>query len=207
MACRGFIFPHVLTTVARILLFCLPCAPPNFVVFYRLTPFVNSLYISFIADECCEDRKLLLAMFREIKEETGVWLYEAEDGDGVAAEGATCALPELSLPSGKPGGYAWVPETVSLAVAQLANGCAGQGDVLGLDCEWEPSLGGATPNPVATVQLSLPDGTAFVFHLQRGNNRTSRSGFPKALKQLLENPSITKVCANFVVACVMTIFN
>ncbi|CAM9721026.1 unnamed protein product, partial [Laminaria digitata] len=39
--------------------------------------------------------------------------------------------------------------------------------VVGLDCEWEPALGGKTPNPVSTVQLSLPDGTAALFHLQR----------------------------------------
>ncbi|CAM9748150.1 unnamed protein product, partial [Laminaria digitata] len=32
--------------------------------------------------------------------------------------------------------------------------------VVGLDCKWEPALGGKTPNPVSAVQLSLPDGTA-----------------------------------------------
>ncbi|CAB1098485.1 unnamed protein product [Ectocarpus sp. CCAP 1310/34] len=78
--------------------------------------------------------------------------------------------------------------TVDLAVAELAKGCQDQGDVLGLDCEWEPALGGATPNPVSTLQLSLPDGTAYCFHLHRRTNRaTATSTIPKVLQSLLEN--------------------
>lgn len=137
---------------------------------------------------------MLLAMFREIREDIGVHLYDAADG-GIVNEGTT--MPELSFPSPARGQYVWdlAPgaSAISLAVSMLANGCTVQGDVLGFDCEWEPALGGATPNPVATVQLSLPDGTAYCFHLQRGKNRTTPSNFPAALRQLLEDPSIAKV--------------
>lgn len=133
-------------------------------------------------------------MFREILEETGVRLYDAADGDSVN-EGAT--VPDLLFPSPARGQYVWdlAPgaSAISLAISLLANGCTVQGNVLGFDCEWEPALGGAPPNPVSTVQLSLPDGTAYSFHLQRGKNRTTPSNFLAALRQLLEDPSIAKV--------------
>ncbi|CAN0539532.1 unnamed protein product, partial [Laminaria digitata] len=69
------------------------------------------------------------------------------------------------------------PSVVTQAVAKLLGGCKKQGGVLGLDCEWGPSLGGAPPKPVSTLQLSLPDGTAYCF-------------------QLLQDPSIIKVRVN-----------
>lgn len=131
-------------------------------------------------------------MFREIRTEAGVQLYDAADDNGVD-EVAT--LPELSFPLPGHGKYVWdlASSAISVAVAQLANGCGQQGNVLGLDCEWEPALGGATPNPVSTVQLSLPDGNDYCFHLQRGTSRATASDFPNALKRLLEDPSIAKV--------------
>ncbi|CAM9376638.1 unnamed protein product [Sphacelaria rigidula] len=136
-------------------------------------------------------------MFREILEETGVRLYDAADADSVNEE---TTVPELSFPSPTRGKYVWdlAPgaSAISLAVSQLAKGCTVQGNDLGFDCEWEPALGGAIPNPVSTVQLSLPDGTAYCFHLQGGQNRTTPSNFPAALRQLLEDPSIAKVGVN-----------
>ncbi|CAN0310195.1 unnamed protein product, partial [Laminaria digitata] len=149
-------------------------------------------------DECCEDRKLLLAMFREIRSETGVHLYDIADDDGTGAERAN--LPKLSFPSGTFGRCVWDfsdPSNIATAVTTLLRGCREQEKVLGLDCEWELSLGGTPPKPVSTVQLSLPDGTAYCFQLQRqlerGKIQTTADNFPKALKQLLEDPSIKKV--------------
>ena len=48
---------------------------------------------------------MLLEMFREIRSETGVHLYDAGDGNGVVAEGEI--LPQLSFPSGTSDGYVW----------------------------------------------------------------------------------------------------
>ena len=90
-----------------------------------------------------------------------------------------------------------------MAVAQIADGCAQQGDAVGLDSEWESPLGGATPKPVSTAQLSLPDGTAFLFHFQRGARRTTKRNFPNALRDFLEDPSIAKVRKTFTVSFVI----
>ena len=149
----------------------------------------------FLADECCEDRKLLLDIFREIELEAGVRLYDGADGEN--ADGPI--LPKLSFPSGKLGRHVWDmrdASVISLAVADLSGGRDGQDIVLGMDCEWEPSLGGMPPNPVSTVQLSLPSGTAYCFQLQYGNEKTTKSDFPEALRHLLESPSIKKVRIN-----------
>lgn len=163
-----------------------------------------SPYVFFLADECCEDRNLLLAMFREIRSETGVHLYDGGDGEsigeGTAAEGEH--LPQLSFPSGTSGRYVWDMRDASVAstaVSDLLGGSSSHEIVLGLDCEWEPSLGGTTPNPVSTVQLSLPDGTAYCFQLQCGDRRTTKDDFPIVLKQLLEDASIKKVWVNIAV--------
>lgn len=163
-----------------------------------------SPHVFLLADECCEDRKLLLAMFREIRSETGVHLYDIADDDGTGAERAI--LPKLSFPSGTFGRCVWDfsdPSNIATAVTTLLRGCREQEKVLGLDCEWELSLGGTPPKPVSTVQLSLPDGTAYCFQLQRqlerGKIQTTADNFPKALKQLLEDPSIKKVRVNIAV--------
>lgn len=143
------------------------------------------------ADDCCEDRQLLLDMFREIHEDTGVLLYAAPG----AAGGATASLPELSFPEGKRGMYVYDMRdaAVMIAVDDLLGRCSEQGNVLGLDCEWEPSFGGAPPNPVATIQLSLPDGTAYCFQLHHGSKHTSASNFPPSLQSILEDVTIAKV--------------
>lgn len=137
-------------------------------------------------------------MFKEIRSETGVHLYEAADGDDPGAEGES--LPKLAFPSGTCGRYVWdmSPSVVAQSVSTLLRGCRQQGMVLGLDCEWELSLGGAPPNPVSTVQLSLPGGTAYCFQLQRGERKTTKENFPIALKLLLEDSSIRKVRINIV---------
>jgi len=131
---------------------------------------------------------MLLAMFKEIEQDTGIRLYDAAVGEGVDPRGDT--LPELTFPSPKHGAYVFGPEAVRLKIAELVRGCGLQGNVVGLDCEWEPALGGKTPNPVSTVQLSLPDGTAALFHLQR---KQKNPVFPSSLQAFLENPDIKKV--------------
>ncbi|CAB1108010.1 unnamed protein product [Ectocarpus sp. CCAP 1310/34] len=56
-----------------------------------------TLPVIFYSDGCCEDRQLLLWMFKEIESENHVRLYDA------AAEGAIELLPELTFPPGKRG--------------------------------------------------------------------------------------------------------
>ena len=107
---------------------------------------------------------MLLEIFREIRSETGVHLYDAGDGNGVVSEGEI--LPQLSFPSGTSGGYVWDMKdaaVVSTAVSAFLRGRGSQDIVLSLDCEWEPSLGGMPPNPVPTVELTRPGGTAYCF--------------------------------------------
>ncbi|CAB1106293.1 unnamed protein product [Ectocarpus sp. CCAP 1310/34] len=87
------------------------------------------------ADESCEDRQLLLTMFKEIESETGARLYDKAEEAGGGAPGVE-VLPPLLFPPGKSG----------------------------------------------------------VKH--RGNNKTTASSFPKALQNLLEDPSIAKVGVN-----------
>lgn len=141
---------------------------------------------------------MLLAMFSEIEQETGVRLYDAASDDGVGAGEAI--LPAFDFPPTKSGGYVYGREAMGLKVAELVQGCdrGQQRNVVGLDCEWEPSLGGKTPNPVATIQLSLPDGTAALFHLQRGNQKAA---FPQPLRDFLEDPSVAKVRADLAATC------
>lgn len=138
-------------------------------------------------------------MLKEIQSETGAYLYDAAGEDAGGTGGAT-VLPQLSFPPGKRGAYVFEltnSSIVSMAVADLLDGCGQQGNIWSLDCEWEPSLGGATPNPVSTVQLSLPSGTAYCFQLQRGGKRVSKSEFPNALQMLLEDATIAKVRIHF----------
>lgn len=136
---------------------------------------------------------MLLAIFKEIADDTGVLLYDAVDDNERGAGGPT--LPALTLPPGENNRpvYAWDRAVIDIAVATIFNGCRDQGNVLGMDCEWELPFGGSPETPVCTLQLSLPDGRTFLFHLQRGNQRTNSSTFNQALRKLLEDPDITKV--------------
>ena len=109
---------------------------------------------------------MLLAMFREIEEEHGARLYDAADGEGV--DPGEALLPELTFPSPKHDAYVFGREAVRMKVAELAGGCAQQGSVVGLDRECEPPVGSKTPNPVSTFQVSLPNDTAALLHLRRG---------------------------------------
>lgn len=133
---------------------------------------------------------MLQAIFREIEVEQNGEPLHGPAREGIDAE--MPVLPALDLPpsKSKSGMYVVGPDAIRDKIAELVEGCGRQGNVLGLDCEWEPSLGGKIPNPVATVQLSLPDGTAALFHLQRGQRNPV---FPGSLRALLEDPSIMKV--------------
>ena len=80
---------------------------------------------------------MLLEIFREIRSETGVRLYDAGDGNGVVPEGEI--LTQLWFHSGTSGGYVWDIQdasVVSTAVSALLRGSGSQDIVLGLDCEW-----------------------------------------------------------------------
>ncbi|CAM9179584.1 unnamed protein product [Ectocarpus sp. 8 AP-2014] len=61
-----------------------------------------------------------------------------------------------------------------------------------MDCEWEPPFDGASESAVSTLQVALPDGTAYLFHLQRGATRSTPSTFNRSLKTLLNDERITK---------------
>lgn len=135
-------------------------------------------------------------MFREIEEETGVRLYEAT---GVEATAGGEQLVPLAFPSEKKGRVVWDDRAIDLAVVELIQGCAVQGNVLGMDCEWELPFGGASESPVCTLQLALPDGTAYLFHLQRGSRGTTSATFNRSLKRLLNDEGISKVSLSHVV--------
>ncbi|CAM9861512.1 unnamed protein product, partial [Ectocarpus fasciculatus] len=148
------------------------------------------LPVLLFSDDCCEDRAMYIDMFREIEEETGVCLYDSASTEATAS-GAT--LETFSFPEGKNGYVVWDESAINLAVVELLEGCKNQGHVLGMDCEWEPPFDGSSESSVCTLQLALPDGTAYLFHLQRGARRTLPSTFNRSLKVLLNDPSITKV--------------
>ena len=110
--------------------------------------------------------------------------YDAADGNSVN-EGST--VPNLLFPSPARGQYVWDlapgPSAISLAISMLVNGCTVvQGNVLGLDCEEEPALGGAPPNLVSTIQLpiglmALPT-TAFTFNVVKTEQPRPTSRLP-----------------------------
>lgn len=129
-------------------------------------------------------------MFQEIEADTRVRLFDTTD-PGAAAGGDE--LQALTLPEGKAGRVVWDKKAIDLAVAELLEGCAAQGNVLGMDCEWEPSFDGSSERAVCTLQLALPDGTSYLFHLQRGGRGTTPSSFSVNLKRLLSDANITKV--------------
>lgn len=134
---------------------------------------------------------MYVSLFREIEEETGVCLF---DLTGTEATGGGAELEVMAFPEGKTANVVWDNKAIDLAVAALLQGCAAQGDVLGMDCEWEPPFDGSSENAVCTLQLALPDGTSYLFHLQRGERRTTSSTFNRSLKRLLCDPDIMKVC-------------
>ncbi|CAN0058302.1 unnamed protein product, partial [Ectocarpus fasciculatus] len=148
------------------------------------------LPVMLFSDECCEDRALFVSMFREIEEETGVCLFDAT---GTQATAAGPELEELAFPEERKAQVVWDDKAINLAVAALLQGCQSQGNLLGMDCEWEPPFDGSSEGAVCTLQLALPDGTAYLFHLQRGVRRTTSSTFNNNLKRLLNDPSIAKV--------------
>ncbi|CAM9724078.1 unnamed protein product [Pylaiella littoralis] len=148
------------------------------------------LPVLLLSDYCCEDRAMFVAMFREIEQATGVCLYDATASEA-AAGGAP--LEAFAFPEDKKGHVVWDDKAIDLAVAALVESCKTQGDVLGMDCEWEPPFDGSSESAVCTLQLALPDGTAYLFHFQRGARRTTSSTSNRNLKRLLNDPSITKV--------------
>lgn len=131
------------------------------------------------------------AIFREIEEETGIRLFDAT---GTEATAGGAELEVLQFPEGKRGLRVFDDKAIDLAVAALLQGCEAEGNVLGMDCEWEPAFDGSSENAVCTLQLALGNGTSYLFHLQRGARRTTPSSFSTNLKRLLSDPAITKVC-------------
>ncbi|CAM9377727.1 unnamed protein product [Ectocarpus sp. 6 AP-2014] len=148
------------------------------------------LPVILFSDECCEDRGMFLAMFREIEEVTGVRLFDP-NGEEAAEGGAELAA--LTFPEGKTGVRVFDKTAIDIAVANLVGGCATQGMLLGMNCEWKPAFNGSSERPVCTLQLALPDGTSYLFHLQRGGRGSTSSTFNTNLKRLLGDLAITKV--------------
>ncbi|CAM9444226.1 unnamed protein product [Hapterophycus canaliculatus] len=97
------------------------------------------LPVIFDSDECCEDRQLLRAMFKDIEAETSARLYDTAEEEAGGAHGVEL-LPTLNFSLGKRGGYVFDlrPNSIAPSVVALLDGCQLQGNVLGLDCEWEP---------------------------------------------------------------------
>lgn len=71
---------------------------------------------------------MLLAMVREIEEQTGARLYDAAESEGVDPGGAI--LAELTFVSPDRGAYVFGLEAVRIKVADLAGGCTLQGSVV-----------------------------------------------------------------------------
>lgn len=83
-----------------------------------------SIYM-FCADECCEDRQLLLTMFKEIESETGARLYDTAEEGGPGVE----VLPTLDFPEGKRGEIVFDlrPNSIAPSVVILLDGSSGRG--------------------------------------------------------------------------------
>lgn len=155
------------------------------------TPNLTLFFIARCPDECCQDRTLFVRLIREIKDETDVHVYEAAEEDLSDGEPPVQALTLRYKPI-----VTFAPQVKS-AVTTIIEGCAKQGKVLGMDCEWEPSFDGSPERPVCTVQLALPDGRTFLIHLQRAAGiQTTKGSFSTALKNLLEDSTIKKVSYN-----------
>ena len=162
---------------------------PALVAPFVMLSFVNP-FRSTLSDECCIDRALLLRLFRELEEATGVSLYlEDELGAGLQLE----RLPMLELDFTP--AVVFAEETIAAACGSLRhdiNQTQVEGNKFcGADAEWE--LGPSGRLKVATIQLAPLKGTAFLFHLQRGHSGVTKETFPHALKALLEDGSIVKV--------------
>ena len=143
------------------------------------------------SDDCCEDRGMFEAIFEEIEEETGRRLFDASSSTAAGAN-----LEPFEFPAGKDPIAVDVlnKKHCDLAVATLLRGCAAQGRVLGMDCEWEPAFNGSSEGKVCTLQLALPDGTSYLFQLQRGAKEgVTPSSFNPSLKMLLNGAENKKV--------------
>ena len=82
----------------------------------------NFMVLFLVLDDCCEDRTMLLAMFKDIEQDTGIRLHGAAVGDSVDPRGDT--LPESVFPSSKHGAYVYGPQAVAVEDRRAAD-CRG----------------------------------------------------------------------------------
>ena len=113
-------------------------------------------------DMCCEDRALMVGIFRELRDEGHD--FAVDDDEPAPSDG-----PVFELPSDvqQIGCIHASRDTnfVRAGVDKLRQKARESGDVLGLDIEWEVSRVGAPPNPPATIQLATVQATWWLFFM------------------------------------------
>lgn len=136
-------------------------------------------------DMCCEDRALLVEIFRELE----------ADGLKVMVEDSAIvgpALRPLELPSADPTYLKGNTDSDALKAIcdRLRRQAAAHGGGVGLDIEWEVSMSGAPENPPATIQLAAGD-CVVVLHMLHGQ-KTAPKKIPQSVVDILEDESIIK---------------
>lgn len=143
----------------------------------------------FYTDDCCDDREILQSIFDELKEEG----FSVQLDTNLSEISREEPLPEFHFPAGMEPACVFSDDHISAACLTIREEIERYGSLLlGLDCEWQVSFN-SEAKPPATIQLSTSSGKCFLFHLIRGN--TKPRSLPKALEQLLEDDTITKVGA------------
>ena len=169
---------------------------------YRLHKFDGPQF--FTTDRCCDERSFLSGsaneegkpIFTSFEKLYGISLDSdnpttaaaTQNGERNEAEDGTIEIVEvrkISLPF-----EPIAPQTLATAettVGDIANLCIrNEWNVISLDCENTPN----TNSGPHVVQIGLPDGRTYVFHVARYKE------FPKNLRALIEDKSIIKVGHN-----------
>ena len=138
-------------------------------------------------DMCCEDKALMVEIFREMRDERHDF-YVADDMS-TSSDGPIFQLP----PDVRQIDCIHASRNTNLVragVDKLRQEARVSGRVLCLDIEWEVSRAGAPPNPPATIQLAAGKVVA-IFHVSHGQ-RTSPDKQPQSLACLLEDDGLAK---------------
>ena len=138
-------------------------------------------------DMCCEDRALMVEIFREEHDEGHDFSFD--DDVPTSSDGPIFQLP----PDVRQIGCIHASRDTNLVRAgidKLRQEARVSGRVLGLDIEWEVSRAGAPPNPPATIQLATGK-LVVIFHVLHGQ-RTSPDKQPQSLACLLEDDGLAK---------------
>eukprot|EP00904_Undaria_pinnatifida_P000542 jgi/Undpi1/10489/HiC_scaffold_29.g12939.m1 len=138
-------------------------------------------------DMCCEDRELMVEIFREMRHEGND--FSVDDDMPTSSDGPIFQLP----PDVRQIDCIHASRNTNLVragVDKLRQEARVRARVLGLDIEWEVSRAGAPPNPPATIQLATGK-VVVIFHVLHGQ-RTSPDKLPQSLACLLENAGLAK---------------